>query len=89
MIADDIFYTKTMAKVYADQGRLDQAAEIYRYLLDKEPQRRDLIDALAEIDKKRFNKDPQGLDELFGTWIDLLFVHNRLQKLKKLKRRLK
>ena len=89
MITDDIFYTKTMAKVYADQGRLGQASKIYRYLLDKEPERRDLIDALAEIDKKRFNKDPQGLGELFGTWIDLLFVHNRLQKLNKLKRQLK
>jgi len=78
-----------MAKVYADQGQLGQAAKIYRYLLDKEPERRDLVDALAEIDKKRFDKDPRGLGGLFATWIDLLFVHNRLQKLDKLKRRLK
>ena len=89
MITDDIFYTKTMAKVYADQGQLGKAAKIYRYLLDKEPERRDLVDALAEIDKKRFEKDPQGLGKLFSTWIDLLLVHNRLQKLNKLKRQLK
>lgn len=89
MITDDIFYTKTMAKVYADQGKLDKAAEIYKYLLNEEPERQDLIDALAEIDKKRYEKDPEGLSQLFSTWIDLVLVHNRLQKLKKLKRLLK
>lgn len=78
-----------MAKVYADQGQLDKAAEIYKYLLNAEPQRQDLIDALAEIDKQRYDKDPEGLSQLFGTWIDLLLVHNSLQKLKKLKRLLK
>ena len=89
MITDDIFYTKTMAEVYADQGQLDKAAEIYRYLLNEEPERQDLIDALAEIDKKRCEKDPEGLSQLLGTWIDLLLVHNRLQKLNKLKRLLR
>ena len=89
MITADIFYTKTMARVYADQGQLDKAAEIYRYLLNEEPERQDLIDALAEIDKKRYEKDPEGLSQLFGTWIDLLLAYNRLQKLKKLKRRFK
>ena len=89
MISDDIFYTKTMAKVYADQGKLGKAAEIYKYLLNEEPERQDLIDVLAEIDKKRYEKDPEGLSQLFSTWIDLLLVYNRLQKLKKLKRLLK
>jgi len=89
LISDDIFYTKTMAKVYADQGKLGKAAEIYKYLLNEEPERQDLIDVLAEIDKKRYEKDPEGLSQLFSTWIDLLLVYNRLQKLKKLKRLLK
>ena len=89
MIGDDIFYTKTMAKVYADQGRLDKAAEIYKYLLKEEPERQDLIDALAEVDKKRNEKDPTGLGRLFDTWIDLVLVHNRVQKLNRLKRRFK
>ena len=75
--------------MYADQGQLDKAAEIYRYLLNEEPERQDLIDALAEIDKKRYEKDPEGLSQLLGTWIDLLLVHNRLQKLNKLKRLLR
>ncbi|MBL7179343.1 MAG: hypothetical protein ABIK98_11010 [Pseudomonadota bacterium] len=89
MIKDDIFYTKTMAKVYADQGKLSKAAEIYNYLLKKEPACQDLIDALSELDKKRFEKGCQGLDDLFGTWLDLLLVHRRLQTLRKLQRQLK
>jgi len=89
LITDDIFYTKTMAKVYADQGQLDKAVEIYRFLLNEEPERQDLIDALAEIDRKRYAKDPEGLSQLFGTWIDLVLVYNSLQKLKKIKRLLK
>ena len=40
-----------MAKVYADQGKLEKAVEIYQYLLKKEPGRQDLIDAILEIDK--------------------------------------
>ncbi len=85
MNKDDVFYTKTMAKVYADQGKLEKAAEIYQYLLKKEPGRQDLIDAIAEIDKKRFEKNPEGLSDLLSIWLDLLLRHSRLQKLKGLK----
>ena len=73
-----------MAKVYADQGKLEKAVEIYRYLLKKEPGRQDLIDAIAEIDKKRFEKDPERLGDLLSIWLDLLLRHSRLQQLKKL-----
>jgi len=78
-----------MAKVYADQGKLGQAAEIYRHLLRKEPDRQDIIDALAEIDNKRFERGAENLGSLFSTWVDLLLAHGRLQKLKKLQRQLK
>jgi hypothetical protein len=82
---DDVFYTKTMAKVYADQGQLEKAVEIYLYLLKKEPGRQDLIDAIAEIDIKRLEKDPGRLGDLLSVWLDLLLRHSRLQQLKKLK----
>ena len=85
MNKDDVFYTKTMAKVYADQGKLEKAAEIYQYLLEKEPGRQDLIDAISEIDKKRLEKDPERLSDLLSIWLDLLLRHSRLQQLKKLK----
>ncbi len=74
-----------MAKVYADQGQLEKAVEIYQYLLQKEPRRQDLIDAIAEIDIKSFGKDPGRLGDLLSVWLDLLLRHGRLQQLKKLK----
>ena len=81
---DKVFYTKTMAKIYADQGNLGKAAEIYRYLLELEPGRQDLIDALYEVEKKLFAKDPEDLVKLFSKWVDLLLKHYGLHKLKKL-----
>ena len=81
---DKVFYTKTMAKIYADQGNLGKAAEIYRYLLELEPGRQDLIDALSEVEKRLFEKDPEDLVKLLSKWIDLLLKHYGLHKLKKL-----
>jgi tetratricopeptide (TPR) repeat protein len=86
LIKDDVFYTKTMAKVYADQGNLEKAAEIYKYLLKREPSRHDLTDALSEIEKKSLEKDSERLEKLFGKWVDLLIKYNGLQKLKKFQR---
>jgi len=89
MIKDDVFYTRTMAKVHADQGNLEKAAEIYKYLLECEPGRQDLMDALSEIERKRFEKNSDRLESLLGRWVDLLLAHNRMQKLKKFKNYLK
>ncbi len=86
MIKDDVFNTKTMAKVYAEQGNLGKAAEIYKYLLEQEPGRQDLIDALSEIEKKYINKNQENLSRLLSEWINLLLKHNSMQKLKKLQR---
>ncbi len=85
MMKDDVFYTRTMAKVYAGQGNLGKAAEIYTYLLEKDPGRQDLIDALSEIKSKGFDKDRENLLVLFTEWIDLLLKYNGMQQLKKLK----
>jgi hypothetical protein len=81
-------YTETMAKVYAAQGHWGKAAEIYRHLLTEAPARKDFADALAEAEKKIPNdshKDPEQLVPLFREWIELLFRHDKLQKLRKLK----
>ena len=85
MSKNDVFYTRTMAKVYADQGNLAKAAEIYRYLLEAEPERRDLMDALFEIEKKLNETSSDDLAEHFGRWIDLLFKYHNVQKLKRLR----
>ena len=80
------FYTHTMAQVYTQQGHYDKAAEIYRYLLDREPERRDIQEALADIEEKigegRGGSD-RNLIPLFRQWIDLAMRYNRLLRLKK------
>jgi hypothetical protein len=82
---DDVFYTRTMAKVYADQGNLLKAAEIYRYLLEGEPERPDLRDALSEIEKKLNETSPDDLVKLFSRWIDLLIKYHNVEKLTRVK----
>ena len=81
-------YTETMAKVYAAQDHWEKAAEIYRHLLSEAPARKDFADALAEAEKKISNdlhKSSEQLVPLFREWIELLFRHDKLQKLRKLK----
>jgi tetratricopeptide (TPR) repeat protein len=90
MTQDMVFYTATMAKVYAGQGNLKKAEEIYRYLLGKDPDNPDLINALSEIEKKnRANhfEVPPHLVLLFNTWIDLEVKYNTLKKLNKIANR--
>ena len=84
-------YTETMAKVYAAQGHWGKAAEIYRHLLSGAPARKDLADALAEVEKKMHkgsHKNPEKLVPLFREWIELLFRREKLQKLRNMKDKL-
>ncbi|MBW2198656.1 MAG: hypothetical protein JRF58_12590, partial [Deltaproteobacteria bacterium] len=64
---------------------LKKAAEIYHYLLEREPGNPDLVDALSEIETQLIEIGSDDLVRLFGRWIDLLLTHNTLEKLKKLK----
>ncbi|HUV50485.1 MAG TPA: hypothetical protein VMW78_05640 [Anaerolineae bacterium] len=82
------FYTKTMAKVYSDQGYLSKAAEIYRLLLKQEPDRKDLVDELSKIEKKLSEKAPSNAVLLLSKWINLELKYNNLKKLKNIKNRL-
>lgn len=91
MIDDPDFYTKTMAGVYADQGHLKRASEIYRHLLKVEPSRQDLADALSKIEKRLSEEKKKGKTDLallFGRWVDLCLSYNRLQRLKEIQNRL-
>jgi hypothetical protein len=81
------FYTETMAKVYTEQGHWAKAAKIYRYLLTLEPERRDLAEALAVAEKKTEGPAQtryEDLVPLFREWIELLFTHRKLQRLRRL-----
>ena len=85
MNPDDVFYTRTMAKVLKDQGNFRKAAKNYNYLLEREPGNPGLLDALSEIETQLIVKGSDDLVGLLSRWIDLLLTHNNLQKLKKLK----
>ncbi|MGD8889686.1 MAG: hypothetical protein PVF53_14840 [Desulfobacterales bacterium] len=85
-------YTETMAHVYASQGHWEKAAKVYRYLLEREPDRDDLADALTEaeqMDKGAQKKSPDDLVPLFREWIDLLFKHEKFQRLSRIRNKLK
>ncbi|MDI6686973.1 MAG: hypothetical protein QME06_02010 [Desulfobacterales bacterium] len=80
------FYTKTMAKVYADQGYLGKAAKIYRLLLKHEPDRKDIVDELSKIEKQLSEKALSNSVLLLGKWIALEFKYDNLKKLKNIRK---
>jgi cell division protein FtsB len=45
-------YTAAMAKLYADQGYLRKAAEIYRHMAGLQPERQDLREELERIEQR-------------------------------------
>jgi len=84
---EKVFYTATMAKVYADQGHFEKSVEIYRHLLKREPHRQELKDALREVEQKlKVENETRDRDlaPLFEEWLNLLMKRRNLQKLKKL-----
>ena len=86
MTRDDPFYTVTMARVHAQQGNLEEARRVYRYLLEKEPGRQDLVAALEALETRGGPSGMDALRPLFREWLDLIFRYNKMQKLKKLDR---
>jgi hypothetical protein len=80
--------TVTLAGLYAQQGHWEQAAAIYRVLLEENPGREDLRQALAEAEMRVSPRGSDGLVPLFREWIELLFRHDRLRRLRRLKGRL-
>ncbi len=92
MSEDTDFYTKTMAKVYIDQGLLKKAAEIYQYLLKITPDKPDLVRALFDLEEqitKNRQDNTSRLVNLFSQWIDLVHRYKQLQQLKKLQKSLR
>jgi hypothetical protein len=86
MTRDDPFYTVTMARVHTQQGNLEEARRVYRYLLEKEPGRQDLVAALAALETGDGHSGIEDLLPLFRQWLDLIFRYNKMRKLKKLNR---
>jgi len=81
--------TVTMAQIYTRQGLYDNAAEIYNRLLEQDPGRQDISDALLELEKMKSESEKQlkhSLVSLFTKWFDLALCNHRLGLLKKLNR---
>lgn len=77
------FYTPTLAELYAKQGYLRKAAQIYGHLLQQEPHREDLRSALAKIEKqieKRNGPTRKELAMLMREWVDLVKKQNQLKR---------
>ena len=84
---DTAFYTATMARVYAEQGHTEKALEIYKYVLEQEPERTDVVEAISKIEETLSQETPT-VDkrhlQLFQKWIALMLTHIRLTSLKKI-----
>jgi hypothetical protein len=83
--------TATMAKIFAQQGHLDEAIEIYRHLLNKDPDRSDLAEALARTEEKRDQKiasGPGDIASILSSYIGLLLNYRQLLDLEDLQRQL-
>jgi hypothetical protein len=80
---DKTFYTATMARVLADQGRYAQAARIYRYLLDQTPDRVDLEQALNDVLSKLPGAAAQweAVSDVIARWVRLMLRCKALRQI--------
>ncbi len=88
MALEPEFQTVTMAQIYAQQGHYKKAVEIYKNLLEREPNRQDLAAALSEVEKKlsEMESNTDGdLADLLGKWIELILIYKGLHHLKVIK----
>lgn len=88
MALDSNEYTLTMARVYAGQGHWGNAVEIYRHLVEEQPDREDLLKALQLAQEQleaQGVKRLEDLSPLLNTWLKLLTRVHQLEKLSKIK----
>lgn len=72
------YYTKTMARVYEDQGHFEKAREIYQFLaqgdgISPESHGGPMEKVSFEIDSK------ERLQNLMERWVGLVFLKKRIQ----------
>jgi len=82
---DAIYHTPTMAKLLADQGKLCEAAEIYRHLIGLDPQKRRYHDALAGVEARLKAQTGDRVKAALSCWMSILMVHKRYQNLREIR----
>jgi hypothetical protein len=79
MIADPESYTAAMARLYADQGYLRKAAEIYRHLIRRHPERKELLEELKQVEE-RIAQSPaptrKDIELLLREWMEMVKQSN-------------
>lgn len=89
MVEEGDLNTVTMAQIYIKQGLYKNAADIYNKLLEQDPGRQEISDALLELEKIKSAGDKdlkRNLVPLFNKWFDLALCNHRIELLKKLNR---
>lgn len=77
------YYTPTMARLYAEQGYLRKAAEIYSDLVNRHPESEDLKRELAAVEEKiRRQAHPthKELGLMMREWLQLMAEKNRYDR---------
>ncbi len=86
MQQDAIYQTSTMAKVLADQGKLREAAEIYRHLIGANPEKTQYRDALAIIEARLQAQTGDRIKTAVGRWLSFLLVEKRYHYLSRIRK---
>ncbi len=90
MSKDPAIFTRTMAKVFTQQGHYDKAEDIYRYLLTEMPDHPDLLKELEAVEKlsgERTMDYVKELSQLVSEWIELMQKYRLIRKLNHLWRK--
>ncbi|CAN2041359.1 hypothetical protein GMMP15_390064 [Candidatus Magnetomoraceae bacterium gMMP-15] len=76
----EIFYTETLAKIYADQGVFDKAFEAYQFLTERYPEKSELKEALEyaeqnlseqlEMEEEKLSEDIHEIPEAEEVSVD-------------------
>jgi hypothetical protein len=77
------YFTATLARLYADQGYLRKAAQVYRYLVTQTPDRMDLRRELAAVEEEiRLQTHPsmKELSLLMRDWEALMRKQQELKR---------
>ena len=73
-----------MARILEGQNKWPQACEIYRFLIEENPGRQDLVRALKAAEDQCRDGADDRLVRLLGKWIQLLGTLRRVRQLKAL-----
>lgn len=86
MSEDPAIYTRTMAKIFYQQGHYDRAIKIYHHLLKQNPKQPDIVLALEEAEQRQqqLKSTVRELSLLVSEWIELLHKYRLIKKLNRL-----